>query len=310
LDYPTIKGPDPAESPALAALLEQLKSRHPGTLGFLLYGSCLRGGDIFDGLLDLYLVCDNYRDALGNPAAALANALLPPNVYYAEQALSDRVLRCKYAVLSLADLRRCTGPTRFESYFWGRFAQPTAIVATADDSSDAALQACLVNAARTFMERTIPALPTAGAVTALWCEGLALSYATELRTERPGRSRELVDNDRAFYESSTRALADSLEFPLSVYHDGGALLYRAEPGSLRQRMARPAWLLRRFQGKLLSVARLVKGLFTFAGGLDYIAWKLERHSGQQVVIPDRVRRWPLVFMWGFFWRLYRRGVFK
>ena len=55
---------------------------------------------------------------------------------------------------------------------------------------------------------------------------------------------------------------------------------------------------------------LLKALFTFEGGLDYIAWKLERHSGQAVEIPERVRRWPLIFIWGLFWRLYRRGVFR
>jgi hypothetical protein len=58
------------------------------------------------------------------------------------------------------------------------------------------------------------------------------------------------------------------------------------------------------------VLRLLKALFTFECGLDYIAWKLERHSGQRIEIPDRVRRWPLVFSWGFFWKLYRRGVFR
>ena len=70
------------------------------------------------------------------------------------------------------------------------------------------------------------------------------------------------------------------------------------------------WALRRVQGKTLSVARLVKALFTFDGGLDYIAWKLSRHSGQQVEIPDRVRRRPLIHVWGLFWQLYRRGVFR
>jgi len=60
----------------------------------------------------------------------------------------------------------------------------------------------------------------------------------------------------------------------------------------------------------MSVLRLLKGLFTFEGGLDYIAWKLERHSGQTVEIPDKVRRRPLLHIWGLFWRLYRRGVFR
>lgn len=60
----------------------------------------------------------------------------------------------------------------------------------------------------------------------------------------------------------------------------------------------------------MSIMRLVKALFTFEGGLDYIAWKLERHSGEKIVIPDTVRRAPLIYLWGFFWGLYRRGIFK
>jgi hypothetical protein len=55
---------------------------------------------------------------------------------------------------------------------------------------------------------------------------------------------------------------------------------------------------------------LIKALFTFEGGLDYVAWKLERHSGQPVHVPTRVRRYPLIFVWGFFWQLYRRGLFR
>ena len=55
---------------------------------------------------------------------------------------------------------------------------------------------------------------------------------------------------------------------------------------------------------------MVKALFTFEGGLDYIAWKLERHSGESIEIPELVRQRPLLHMWGFFWGLYRRGIFK
>jgi hypothetical protein len=80
--------------------------------------------------------------------------------------------------------------------------------------------------------------------------------------------------------------------------------------ALSRGLSLPGWALRTAQGKLLSVARLLKALFTFDGGLDYIAWKLERHSGQRIEIPPRVRRYPLIFVWGLFWRLYRRGIFR
>ena len=42
------------------------------------------------------------------------------------------------------------------------------------------------------------------------------------------------------------------------------------------------WKKRRGQGKRLSVLRLIKAAFTFRGGADYLAWKIERHSGVEV----------------------------
>ena len=57
--YPTVIGPDAKTEPTLAALLAQLDQRHQGNVCcVLLYGSCLRSGDLYDGLLDLYLIAD------------------------------------------------------------------------------------------------------------------------------------------------------------------------------------------------------------------------------------------------------------
>ncbi len=49
---------------------------------------------------------------------------------------------------------------------------------------------------------------------------------------------------------------------------------------------------------------------TFEGGVDYILWKIERHSGVTVDIEPRLRRHPLLAMWILAWRLYRRGGFR
>ena len=73
---------------------------------------------------------------------------------------------------------------------------------------------------------------------------------------------------------------------------------------------RCGWLVRRAQGKLLSMLRLIKGLFTFHGGLDYILWKIERHSGITVEVSPFAHRHPLLGSWGILWCLYRRGAFR
>jgi hypothetical protein len=311
-DYPTVDSPDPAAEPLLAALLEQLQTRHHGAVcAVLVYGSCLRSGDIYDGLLDLYLVLDAYRSAYrGQPLLAMGNWILPPNVFYAEVRSRQQVLRSKVTVISLTDFRRGCSPSWFASYLWGRFAQPVGVLYSRDPASRRAVEEALLQAADTLLRRTLPALPAQGPVAALWEQALALSYATELRTERRGRAGELVAAAPDFYRQLTAIVAANPDPPLALEGGVGGVFYRTAFSAGRRRLCRWTWALRRVQGKLLSVLRLVKALFTFEGGLDYIAWKLERHSGERIVIPPRVRRAPLLFVWGFFWDLYRRGIFR
>ncbi len=303
--------PSPPDSPALSALVDALLRRHGHAVNAILfYGSCLRSGDLFDGLVDLYLIVDDYTAFYARKTRALANWLLPPTVFYAEIGVADRIVRAKYAVLSSADLRNGTSRRWFHSYLWGRFTQPTALAWCRDEAARRQIEASLESARRTFLEQVLPRLPAAGRVRDLWQQGLQLSYGAELRAESAGRPAELTAAALDYYAAATREAAASLRYPLAIDGSGADSRYRAEISALSRGLSRAAWALRTAQGKLLSVARLLKALLTFEGGLDYIAWKLERHSGQRIEIPPRVRRYPLIFVWGLFWRLYRRGVFR
>jgi hypothetical protein len=302
---------EPEATAALAQLVQRLRETHRDAIsGVLLYGSCLRSGDVFDGLVDLYLVCDRYRAAYARRSLVWSNWLLPPNVFYVEFEHEGRTLRSKYAVISMADFRIGCSKRTFESYVWGRFAQPASILYARDPSTRVAMEQCLLTASSTFLERTAPCLPATGTVPGLWRDALALSYGSELRAERSGRAAELVNAFLSHYENTTRQLQPKLSFPLTVYAQQGELHYRTDIARSRRATSKLAWRLRRGQGKLFSVLRLLKGLFTFDGGIDYVAWKLTRHTGRQIVVPERVRRFPLLFLWGFFWRLYRQGVFR
>jgi hypothetical protein len=179
-----------------------------------------------------------------------------------------------------------------------------------DDESWLRVEENFHRATITFLQQTLPALPASGSVRELWRDALQLSYRTELRAEKVGRTTELTDNAIDHYVALTRAAAAELAFTLQVTGDGSEAHYQATIGKRKRQLASFAWPLRQLQGKVLSVLRLLKALSTFQGGLDYLAWKLERHSGQEVIIPERVKRYPLVFIWGLMWRLYRRGVFR
>jgi len=304
----------PATSAPLRALLAALEARFGSALqAVILYGSCLRSNDLLDGLVDLYVLLEDTPRAEPRRLLRLAGRVLPPNVYYLEAPLGAGgagKVRCKYAVLSLAQFERGTGPGWFHSYLWGRFSQPVKPVWWQRPETRARLDAAFLRAGETLLRRALPALPAEGEVQALWAGALALSYSCELRAERAGRAADLAGQGRDFFDSVTRILAPRMSEILLIEPVPGGLSYRANIPARARRLAPLAWGLRRVQGKLLSVLRLLKALFTFEGGLDYIAWKLSRHSGQEVVIPDKVRRHPLIHVWGFFAALYRRGVFR
>jgi hypothetical protein len=300
--------PVPAGAQTLA---QALLARHGDAVqAILLYGSCYRRGDDREGIVDLYLLVDDYRSVHGTGLAALANRVLPPNVYLLETPHGDRVLRAKYAVLSLAALERGTGRRAFHPYLWGRFAQPTALLYARTDAVAARVQAALAEAAATFVARVVPLLPEEFDARMLWQRGLLLSYRAELRAERSESVHALYDAAPAYYARLTRAALTRTPFVTTIIGAAEPVRYRVQLPSGSRRRSRLGWGGRRAVGKILSVLRLLKGLFTFRGGPDYILWKIQRHSGVTVEVAPSARRHPLLAAWAVAWRLYRRRAFR
>jgi hypothetical protein len=93
-----------------------------------------------------------------------------------------------------------------------------------------------------------------------------------------------------------------------VREDGKVhLLADPEQRLIREKQRWPG--LRR-RGKLLTVARLAKAAFTYAGGIDYLAWKINRHAGTKIEIKPWQRKWPLVAALVLVPRLLARGAIK
>ena len=300
-----------SNSSALDALAVHLRQQHGDAVNTILfYGSCLRSSDPFAGIVDLYLITDSYTAANSGKLRAFLNWLLPPNVFYKELVVSGGTLRVKYNVLSTADFRRGLSGRWWHSYLWGRFSQPVEMLWCRDDSVRASVDASLKQSIRTFLNRVLPNVAASGTVRELWTQGLYLSYSTELRSEGPGRAGELIDHSLNFYLAQTAAAAPGLRYPLQISGAGETSRYTTSISASSRFACRWAWACRRVTGKFLSVARLLKSMLTFEGGLDYAAWKLERHSGQSIEIPDRARRYPLIFVWPLLWRVYRRGMLR
>lgn len=289
-------------SPEAQAISDALRARHGQCVAAtLFYGSCLRPatpdalgpGGTDERLYDFYLIVDDLRAANPNALLALGNRLLPPNVFYLEIPFGGGRLRCKYAVVTLAQFARGCSPAYFHNYFWGRFAQPAAVAFARDADTRRTVQRALASAVLTLVGNTRPLLIDDASPSVLWTRAFLESYRCELRPESSDRAAQIYRADASRYG----ALAALLPAPR-----------RGSTGARRQ--AALAWVLRRIVGKTFNVLRLMKAAFTFAGGVDYILWKIERHSGVRPQLTSWQRRHPLLAGPWLALRYYRRGAFR
>lgn len=294
----------PEGVPAMTARLR--KRFGDSVLAVLLYGSCRRGENAREGLADLLILVTGYRAVHGRLSTAVANRLLPPNVYYLEVEENGYCYRCKYAVVSLAEFsRRCAHG--LDAYFRARFLQPAVLAWAADPDVTEQIARARAAGARKFTHSAVGLLPPDRyPAVAFWAHALARSYRCELRAEPPATAERLVAHDAAFWSGLAAMLAGEVE-GLAAGADG-TLEIRCS--RLRRLAARTEWCLRSAWGKALSLARLFKAAGTFTGGLDYLLWKVERHSGVRVEASQRMRRYPRLAAWRLAWRLWRRGGFQ
>src|SRR5262245_5561372 len=91
----------------VTAMAAAIAAKHgEASRAVLFYGSCLRQKRLDGLMLDFYLIVSDYRSAYPKHWLGIANALIPPNVFYFEH----DGLAAKYAVLSEADFHRLNGP--------------------------------------------------------------------------------------------------------------------------------------------------------------------------------------------------------
>jgi hypothetical protein len=269
----------------VTAMAEAIAAKHDGaSRAVLFYGSCLRQQQLEGLMLDFYLIVSDYRTAYDRGWLATANRLIPPNVFYFEH----EGLRAKYAVLSEADFARfCSAEARDLSVI-ARFSQPSRLVWVTDYGARLRVESAVANAPAVLAAITEPMLTQADDPLELWRRAFELTYATELRSERKEGPASIVERDAGFYRTLTEALPDLTDHP-----DG-----------------KRTWKRYRRRGKRAQIMRLAKASFTFAGGADYIAWKINRHAGTDIQLKPWQLRWPLLAAISLLPRLLRTGAVR
>jgi hypothetical protein len=273
----------------VTAMAQAIAAQHgAASRAVLFYGSCLREKQLDGLMLDFYLIVSDYRAAYPKRWLASANRLIPPNVF----PFACNGLAAKYAVLSEADFAALTRPEASTVSVWARFAQPTRLVWVADETARAAAIEAVAASGPTLFSLAMPLVEEQDPV-AIWRAGFAQTYRAELRAERTDRSGSIVDSDEARYQQF-----------------GQALLDRGVSGFADRSTAERRWAQLQRSGKWASVARLAKASLTFAGGIDYLAWKINRHAGTQIVIKPWQRRWPLLGAVTLLPKLLRQGAVR
>ena len=289
---------------SLEPLLEEIRRKHgEALLAILVYGSWLRGKR--DTMLDFYVLVEDYH-TLDSRWQGWMCKLLPPNVYHIHHKAKQAELRAKYALLTLKRFQHAMRHD-FHSYFWARFAQPCKILWVRDDTAQAALEDAFACASSTFIQRVVPAMGDEFSSNELWTHGLSLTYQCELRTESSNRGESIYEFNPGYYDAITGTFARKSSRISSLKSENQ---YSNQCSALTRNLSGLSWWLRRVQGKLLSMLRLLKAAFTFNQPLEYLLWKIERHSGVYIQPSQRQLKHPLIFAWPLLWKLYRRGAFR
>ena len=283
--------------PVLEQFVKQLQEKHGNSIASVIfYGSCMRSREYHDAMLDFYVVVDDYQHAYGHWIPAIANTLLPPNVYFLQIQLDSDIYRAKFAVVSKAALEKSVATKTFHSYFWARFSQPISYIYLNDAKEKQWIAKIQHDAAKTFYKKVMPMLHEECSSENLWVSGLRLTYSAELRTETGQRAVSLYESNQQYYDKiSEYLLLTKSKHSVSKY---------------KNIFSRVSWATRILLGKVLSLLRLMKASMTFSNGVDYIAWKIERHTGEKIEVSDRLRKHPWVFSWPMLIRLYWRGKIR
>jgi hypothetical protein len=275
-------------NPAVADFAARL-GQEAGALAVLFYGSNLRTGSL-EGVLDFYVL-------LPGPG----ERGLWPRVSYREWDHAGTRLRAKIATMSLARFAQAASGETIDTTIWARFVQPSALVWARDEGARAGVLTALEAAALTAARLAIAVGPARGPEAEYWRALFRATYRAELRVEPPGREEAILAANQAHFDGLLPAALNHADIPLM--REGAMLEPRL--GKRERRRILHWWNRRRRLGKGLNVMRLIRAAATFEGGMRYVAWKVERHTGLPVKISPLRERFPLAAAPSLLWQVWR-----
>lgn len=259
----------------------------------LFYGSALRTGDL-DGVLDFYVL------RAGKPRRSLVSWLWP-DVSYHEKEIGGRIVRAKVATMPLETFERAARGKTIDTTIWTRFSQPVRLLLADDDAINNRIESAVMASIVTASRFAAALGPSSGVPGDYWRALFAQTYGAEFRVERQGRGNSILAADPAYYDAALRHAWTQIGL---IAPEPTAVLHPLIGDTMRKRSLRQ-WLVRKWAGKPLNIARLVKAAWTFDGATRYALWKIERHSGVHIPVTPWRESHPVLAAPGVLFRLWR-----
>jgi hypothetical protein len=293
-------------APELDEAVARLVQAGAGTLdGLVFFGSRRTGAARANAwsAYDVFVLVPTYRpfyQAMRNAGMsgkgpgfmALISHWLPPTQYSIR--IEGSPVHLKGAVIRTSTFHRETSPRRVDHFCAGRLFQPSRILYARTDAIQDALVDDLVSAHAETWDWSRPWLPARFDADAYGRGALAVSMSWEVRPEAPGRAAALWDAQKGEQAPVFEALLASLAARGRIAPAGGGEWAPTRPADDLETF-RWTWYFRR--SIFRSTIRWLKHVMSFEGWLDYLLRKASRHSGEEVRLSERERRWPLVFLW-------------
>ena len=130
---------------------------------------------------------------------------------------------------------------------------------------------------------------------------LGLSYQAEMRMVEGSKIQALLQAEKIYY----LALSEQILLEQNIEHLGETYVRPSLPESARRTLEN-----RLAKSRKRERLRWPKYMLTFENRLEYLLAKLERHQGIRLELSARERKFPLLFAWGKYRALKRKGVVK
>jgi hypothetical protein len=301
--------------PEMDAAVRELAAAAKGEVaGVVFYGSRRTQAARADAhsAHDIFLVLKSYTPAyralaaagrIGRPPKFLAflNTFLPPN--QVSLRFGSPPLHLKSNVLSLRAFLRETSERRQDHFCIGRLFQPCQILYAADDEMEERLVGALASAFEATYRWGRPWLPERFDAEAYGRRLLEVSLGREIRPEPSGRAEALWKAQREEQIPVIALLLDDLRARGELREVAPSTYALARPVSWGEQLGLRVYFTRSL---VRATLRWLKHIATFEGWLDYILLKVRRHTGEEIVLTENERRYPLVLLWPRLFRFLRR----